>query len=172
MQPHRYVFNKSKNGIYVVHEPNCPSIRHQVDGDLREILPKYRYEIVDSTDDGTTLYSETREWERSYYDANYLTEEDILESKARFRPCLICQPPFLEHIYQKPNRIHVSGLKPFHLGKVFYKYGKLVEYTYQYRTDGWTVILKFENRDPIFFDSEHDASLYYPRKTHHNKYKK
>lgn len=87
----RLLLNRNGDGVGVLHRENCPTIQHQVRGDLREELPRGGFQIIESHDDGTALVGPNTGTDRFYFEAVYVTLEE-LTSAGRYRRCKVCAP--------------------------------------------------------------------------------
>lgn len=87
----RLVLNRNSEQPYVLHREDCPTIQHQVRGDLREELPAGGFQVLESYEDGLALVGPNEGTERTYYDAVYVSLEE-LATVGRYRRCKICAP--------------------------------------------------------------------------------
>lgn len=87
----RLVLNRNSDQPYVLHREDCPTIQHQVRGDLREELPAGGSRILETYEDGLALVGPNEGTERTYYDAVYVTLEE-LATVGRYRRCKTCSP--------------------------------------------------------------------------------
>lgn len=87
----RLVLNRNSDQPYVLHREDCPTIQHQVRGDLREELPAGGFQVLESYEDGLALVGRNEGTERTYYDAVYVSLEE-LATVGRYRRCKICAP--------------------------------------------------------------------------------
>lgn len=87
----RLVLNRNSEQPYVVHREDCPTIQHQVRGDLREELPVGGSRILETYEDGLVLIGPNEGIDRWYFDAEYVSLEQ-LATVGRYRRCRICAP--------------------------------------------------------------------------------
>lgn len=80
------ILNRNADGAAVLHREDCPTIQHQVRGDLREELPGGGFRILESHDDGTALVGPNEDTYRSYFEAHYVSAEE-LTGASRYRRC-------------------------------------------------------------------------------------
>lgn len=92
----RLLLNRNSESPRVVHREDCPTIQHQVRGDLREELPGGGFRILESHEvnlpEGTTLVGPNEETYRSFFEAVYVTVEELLASGRRYRRRRVCAP--------------------------------------------------------------------------------
>ena len=87
----RLILNHTSEPPRVLHREDCPTIQHQVRGDIREELPRGGFEILESYEDGLSLIGPVEGVDRSYYKASYVTVEQ-LAGVGRYRRCRTCSP--------------------------------------------------------------------------------
>ncbi|MDP3952983.1 hypothetical protein [Microbacterium sp.] len=87
----RLVLNRTSESPHVLHREDCSTIQHQVRGDIRQELPSGGFQVLESYEDGLALVGPNEGTERFYYDAYYVTIED-LPRIGRYRRCKICVP--------------------------------------------------------------------------------
>lgn len=87
----RLVLNRNSEPPHVLHREDCPTIQHQVRGDLREELPAGGSRILETYEDGLALIGPNEGTDRWYYDAVYVTIEE-LAALGRYRRCKTCAP--------------------------------------------------------------------------------
>lgn len=51
----RLILNRTSEPPRALHREGCPTIQHQVRGDIREELPRGGFEILESYEDGLSL---------------------------------------------------------------------------------------------------------------------
>ncbi|QEA29890.1 hypothetical protein FGL91_15850 [Microbacterium sp. CBA3102] len=100
----RLVLNRTSESRHVLHREDCPSIQHQVRGDVREEHAG-GYEIFETYEDGLSLIGPARDVVQSHYEAVYVTVDE-LASVGRYRRCRMCSPdapdgPPRELVYRK-----------------------------------------------------------------------
>lgn len=86
------VFVLSNSGW--VHTPECPSIRHRVEGHPEPPAQAgMEYEALGQDDEGRRIIAEFRGAEpTTYYSANYVTAEDIASRTTKYTRCRVCAP--------------------------------------------------------------------------------
>jgi hypothetical protein len=87
----RLILNRTSEPPRVLHREDCPTIQHQVRGDVREELPRGGFEILESYEDGLSLIGPVEGVDRSYYTASFVTVEE-LAGVGRYRRCKTCAP--------------------------------------------------------------------------------
>ncbi|WP_259614164.1 hypothetical protein [Microbacterium paraoxydans] len=87
----RLILNRTSEPPRVLHREDCPTIQHQVRGDVREELPRGGFEVLESYEDGLSLIGPVEGVDRSYYAASYVTVEQ-LAGVGRYRRCKTCAP--------------------------------------------------------------------------------
>lgn len=87
----RLVLNRTSESPKVLHREDCPTIQHQVRGDLSQELPRGGFRILESRDDGTALVGPFEGTDKFYYEAVYVTVDD-LPNVGRYRRCKVCAP--------------------------------------------------------------------------------
>ncbi|MCM3780654.1 hypothetical protein [Microbacterium hydrocarbonoxydans] len=87
----RLILNRTSEPPRVLHREDCPTIQHQVRGDVREERPRGGFAILESYEDGLSLIGPVEGVDRSYYTASYVTIEQ-LASVGRYRRCKTCAP--------------------------------------------------------------------------------
>lgn len=101
----RLILNFTSEPPRVLHREDCPTIQHQVRGDVREELPSAGFEVLESYEDGLSLVGRVEDVYRSFYEARYVTLDE-LPSLGRYRRCRVCAPdapdgPDLVPVYRK-----------------------------------------------------------------------
>lgn len=87
----RLVVNRSSESPKVLHRDDCPTIQHQVRGDVSQELPRGGYEILESYEDGLALVGPVESADQVYYQAEYVSIDD-LPKLGRYRRCKVCVP--------------------------------------------------------------------------------
>lgn len=87
----RLFLNYTSEPPRVLHREDCPTIQHQVRGDVREELPSRGLEILESYEDCLSLVGPVEDVYRSFYEAQYV-RLDELPSLGRYRRCRVCAP--------------------------------------------------------------------------------
>lgn len=87
----RLILNYTSEPPRVLHREDCPTIQHQVRGDVREELPSRGLKILESYEDGRSLVGPVEDVHRSFYEAQYVTLDELL-SLGRYRRCRVCAP--------------------------------------------------------------------------------
>ncbi|MBN8423111.1 hypothetical protein JF531_01075 [Microbacterium esteraromaticum] len=87
----RLVLNRTAEHPHVLHREDCPSIQHQVRGDLRWEAPVGGFEILETYEDGLALVGPHEGAEQTRNTALYVTLED-LPRLGRYRRCRSCSP--------------------------------------------------------------------------------
>jgi hypothetical protein len=87
----RLVLNRNSEQPYVLHREDCPTIQHQVRGDLRQELSAGGSRILETYEDGLALIGPNEGTERWYFDAVYVKLEE-LATVGRYRRCKTCAP--------------------------------------------------------------------------------
>ncbi|WP_394194124.1 hypothetical protein [Microbacterium foliorum] len=87
----RLILNYTSEPPRVLHREDCQTIQHQVRGDVREELPSRGFEILESYDDGLSLIGPAEGMYRSFYEARYVTLDE-LPFLGRYRRCRVCAP--------------------------------------------------------------------------------
>ncbi|WP_353114840.1 hypothetical protein [Microbacterium sp.] len=87
----RLVLNRNSEQPYVLHREDCPTIQHQVRGDLRQELPAGGSQFLETYEDGLALVGPNEGTERWYFDAVYVSLEE-LATVGRYRRCKTCTP--------------------------------------------------------------------------------
>jgi hypothetical protein len=82
----RLILNRSSETPHVLHREDCPTIQHQVRGDIREELPRGGLQVLESYEDGVSLVGPVEGVDRNYYEASYVTADE-LASVGRYRRC-------------------------------------------------------------------------------------
>ena len=162
------VNQKNSGATAVIHRPDCWTIRHQMDGDIREEYPRWDYEPVDTDDDGLETYRKTIRYDIRRYEAVLMTPRSLKARELRYRGCGICHPDIVDHNHPKPYSIEAAKLEGKHLGKEFIGWGILEGYSITGRlneggTRTVTVDARFKGGVSHRFDP--DARLEYPRPT-------
>ena len=75
----------------MLHREDCPTIQHQVRGDVREELPRRGFAVLESYEDGLALVGPQDGMHRSFYEARYMTLDE-LPTLGRYRRCRVCAP--------------------------------------------------------------------------------
>lgn len=123
----------------VVHRPSCPTIQHQVNGDVRQELPAGGFQVIESYPDGTALVGANEGVDTWLYEAVYVTPEELLTSRRRYRRCGVCAPDVPDAPGPSLERaIRGESLRRHHLGREFRGIGRLREY--RCTESGWTLI--------------------------------
>lgn len=73
----RLVLNRNSEQPYVLHREDCPTIQHQVRCDLRQELRAGGSQILETYEDGLALIGPNEGTERWYFDAVYVTLEEL-----------------------------------------------------------------------------------------------
>lgn len=130
MQEERFVLNKQADGsVALIHRIDCATIQHQINHEIQYQYPLTRMEGIGSDSEGRKLYRETIQYDIDRYKVIYITKSELLHSDLRYRPCRICNPDVLSRAERKPCRVHVRNLNEHHIGKYFFKYGILKQFT-------------------------------------------
>lgn len=87
----RLILNYTSEPPRVLHREDCPTIQHQVRGDVREELPSRGLEVLESYEDGLSLVGPVEDVYRSFYEARYVTLDE-LPTLGRYRRCRVCAP--------------------------------------------------------------------------------
>lgn len=87
----RLILNYTSEPPRVLHREDCPTIQHQVRGDVREELPSRGLEVLESYEDGLSLVRPVEDVYRSFYEARYVPLDE-LPSLGRYRRCRVCAP--------------------------------------------------------------------------------
>jgi hypothetical protein len=87
----RLILNRTSETPRVLHREDCPTIQHQARGDIREELPRAGYQVLESYEDGRSLVGPVEGVDRSYYEALYVTVDE-LQAAGRYRRCKVCAP--------------------------------------------------------------------------------
>ncbi|WP_454173098.1 hypothetical protein [Microbacterium maritypicum] len=87
----RLILNRTSETPRVLHREDCPTIQHQVRGDIREELPRGGFQVLESYEDGLSLVGPNEGVDRNYYEASYVTVDE-LASVGRYRRCKVCAP--------------------------------------------------------------------------------
>ncbi len=86
----RPILNHTSEPPRVLHREDCPTIQHQVRGDVR-IEQAGGVEILETYEDGLALVGPGDDTHRSYYRASYVNVEE-LATVGRYRRCKTCAP--------------------------------------------------------------------------------
>lgn len=78
-----YVVNQRREGgLAMVHMPDCRTIRHQVEQDIRDEYPRWDYEPVGTDGQGDQIYERTLLFDIQRFQAVYVTRSDHPERNA------------------------------------------------------------------------------------------
>lgn len=86
----RLILNRTSEPPRVVHREDCPTIQHQVRGDVR-IEQAGGVEVLETYEDGLALVGPGDDAHRSYYQASYVSVDE-LATVGRYRRCKTCAP--------------------------------------------------------------------------------
>lgn len=86
----RLILNHTSEPPRVLHREDCPTIQHQVRGDVR-IEQAGGVEILETYEDGLALVGPGDETHRSYHRASYVSVDE-LATVGRYRRCKTCAP--------------------------------------------------------------------------------
>lgn len=86
----RLILNRTSDPPRVLHREDCPTIQHQVRGDVR-IEQAGGGEVPETYEDGLELVGPGGDAHRSYYRASYVSIEE-LATVGRYRRCKTCSP--------------------------------------------------------------------------------
>lgn len=76
-----YVVNQRREGgLAMVHMPDCRTIRHQVEQDIRDEYPRWDYEPVGTDGQGDQIYERTLLFDIQRFQAVYVTRSSLLAS--------------------------------------------------------------------------------------------
>jgi hypothetical protein len=162
-----YVVNQRREGgLAMVHMPDCRTIRHQVEQDIRDEYPRWDYEPVGTDSQGDQIYERTLLFDIQRFQAVYVTRSSLLASGLRYRTCGVCKPEIAERNHPKPYSIEAGKLSEKHLGKEFIGWGILERFaiTGRLNQDGSrSVTVDAEFEGGIHYRFSPETRLEYPR---------
>lgn len=123
----RFIFNAHGDNTAVVHHVECPTVQHQVRGDILGTQGRNRNEALGVDAEGNRVYAEKFEQSPVYSHARYVTDEWLQQYPHRFRPCRVCAPDVTERPPADRRAIKVESLRANHIGKCFVGLGRLLE---------------------------------------------
>lgn len=116
-EPVRLVLNRTAEHAHVLHREDCPSIQHQVRGDLRWEAPVGGYEILETYEDGLALVGPQEGAEQTRYTVLYVTLED-LPHLSRYRRCRACSPDAPDGAPARVTHRRVETLAASDVGRI------------------------------------------------------
>lgn len=162
-----YVVNQKRDGgMAMVHTPECRTIKHQVNENIREAYPRWDYEPVGTDGQDREIYEKTLLFDIRKYEAVYMTLSSLWASGLKYRTCSVCKPDIPERNYPTPYSIEAAKLSEKHLGKEFIGWGVLERFTITglLNADGSkNIIVDAEFTDGVHHRFSPETRLEYPR---------